>query len=136
MHSHPPCAASLAGTSSASGNGAGAWPYGWDRHLSIAYRKRVGSKCGREHSLPIELDVKALDDAPVEARFADGTVYEVMDVTKKQYRDILNGRRQQGSGKNHSILWEKERAASNHRVFIEQRLDRELLLSVYEKTRQ
>ena len=86
----------------------------------------------KEMSLSIEDENLALDEALVDLEFPDGTKL-VGTITYGQHRKAIAA--VTGSLK-HDVLWEAEHEITHHKIWMAQRVDRRLLLSVYEQSRQ
>jgi hypothetical protein len=91
-----------------------------------------GKESDAELSFP--LDPKAGEtDALVQAKFLSGT-WSVPGLTYRRLQSMRGERGAQASGT--GKLWEQTHVASSHAIFISQRVDRFLLLSVFEQTKQ
>jgi hypothetical protein len=92
----------------------------------------LGAK--EEPGYPIEVSEDAgASDAPVEARWPDGHVAVVTEMTHGALRLASRG---SNVALSQGLVWEGEHEQSRHRVTVQQRVDRSLLLSMYEQGRQ
>ena len=108
------------------------WEYGWSEELNIAYRVRRGTR-KKELSLPIEVpsDAKATDC--IIAKWRDNSTHTVHDVTVEVYRKAATRR---VAAPLLEVYWEKEHRTTHNRIYIQQRTDREQLLSLFEQEHQ
>ena len=86
-----------------------------------------------EMSLPITVDPGEEDSAVLKAKFHDGFESQVPDMLVGAYR---RGLRKAKGSKASAVLWEAVQAGTHHKLIISQRLDRSLLISLYEQSRQ
>jgi hypothetical protein len=90
----------------------------------------------KETSLPIALGAEtALDKMTlVQATFKDGSKAVVPGLTVASYRQLL--KRGDGEKAKIDVLWSQSHVDTKHLIYMQQRIDRQLLLSLYEQTRQ
>lgn len=110
--------------------------YGWDPDMQLPYREKIedGLKdCPVEHGLPIERTADDCDEDPVRAKFKDGTIAEISELT---YADLveLSEKSKSSSSKGEDALYKTKHKNSNV-IRITQRRDRALLVSIYEQGR-
>jgi hypothetical protein len=104
----------------------------FNAELMLAKRFLPGKEAEAELSRP--LDAKSGEtDALVQAVFLSGT-WSVPGLTYRRLQSMRGERGAQASGT--GKLWEQTHVASSHAIFISQRVDRFLLLSVFEQTKQ
>ena len=108
------------------------WQVGWNKELHIAYRHK-DNMADLEMSLPITVDPGDEDSAVLKAKFHDGFESQVPDMLVGAYR---LGRRNSKGSKASAVLWEAVQAGTHHKLIMSQRLDRSLLISLYEQSRQ
>ena len=98
----------------------------------LPYRVRVGDKSGSKE-FGVVLDGDGGEDIDeIAVQFDDGTVTSIASVTKGQYAAQLAMRGKKRAEK----LWEGERVSCHHRLTLEQRCDRVLLVALYEQSAQ
>jgi hypothetical protein len=101
----------------------------FDKELMLCTRSAVGIP--RELSFAI-IDLPSRDEADmVKASFANGDIVEVPGLTYLALRR-LQRKTHTGTGK----LWVGEHSVTHHSLCIEQRVDRKLLLSIFEQSKQ
>ena len=106
--------------------------YGWDPETQLAWRQpRGAAKAAREFSLPPEIPQDALEDAALEVEFLDGSKKVVSEVTVAVVKSAMI--RRSGGG---PPLLEYEHHETHNKITLVQRLDRRLLFSVFEQSRQ
>ena len=108
--------------------------------MLLAFRK-TSDTSSRHYSLPIELDDDQADTDKVIARWDDGSMFTIEDMTVQAYRQQAD---QRGT-KERDCLWTGSHTVTHHRLEIKQRPDKELknkplstklLMSLYEQGRQ
>lgn len=99
--------------------------FGWNAELRLAFRKPMDGTDDEEFSNPVVADAST---GAIIARWDDGVQWEVAGVTS----DGLSQRRRE----RRKPAWEGVHVATSHRLHIEQRPDRNLLLSMFEQNRQ
>ena len=112
--------------------------YGWMVELNLAYRLEKGIRFElNEPSLPFELsDLKELDGkAAVQAVWPDEHTAAIPEMTNQKMIGLLQNMRTTHGAESTPLLI-LERKIGHHKVIIEQRVDRGLLVSVYEQDRQ
>ena len=90
-------------------------------------------------SLPLEITEKAAPGDPVVAEFADGDRHEIPGLSQGRLQSLVGRGGGGGGGRNpkeSNVLWTGTHAETNHTITVAQRVDRALLLSVYEQARQ
>jgi hypothetical protein len=109
------------------------WIVKFDKELMLATRsKKQGGKV--ELSMPI-LDFASMSpNDMVKATFTIGgvTVHEVPGLTFGNLRLLMRNNHNKGIGR----IWQGEHKTTHHAIFIEQRVDRCLLLSLFEQSKQ
>ena len=104
--------------------------YGWGRQLKLAWRaSSTDAKRRKEYSKPPQADGEPTVAAV--CRFDDGDEYRVADMTCEQWQAS-----QKRTRPSDAPMWEGEHSLRHHRVHVDQRVDRRLLLSMYEQSRQ
>jgi hypothetical protein len=110
----------------------------FNKELMLATRHDVSvvGNPNKETSLPIALGAEtALDKMTlVQATFKDGSMAVVPGLTVASYRALL--KRGDGEKTKIDVLWCAEHTDTKHAIYMQQRIDRQLLLSLYEQTRQ
>lgn len=107
------------------------------KELMLATRHDVAvGQATKETSLPIEIcGETALDKMTlVQATFKDGSKALVPGLTVASYRQLL--KRGDGEKTKVKVLWSSHHVETKHLIYVQQRIDRQLLLSLYEQTRQ
>ena len=94
----------------------------------LGVRARPGAPEQKEPSLPLQPPAGP-DDTLVVARWADGSSHPLPGLTKLRLSEL------QGAPIVRT-LWESRHAESGNRIWIDQRVDRQLLLSMYEQGKQ
>jgi hypothetical protein len=104
----------------------------FNTELMLAKRYKAGQEADAELSFPLDPKGGNVDDL-VQAKFLSG-VFTVPGLTYRRLQSMRGerGAASAGTGK----LWEQTHKATNHAIYIAQRVDRFLLLSVYEQTKQ
>jgi hypothetical protein len=114
--------------------------YDWDPGMLLAFRK-TSDTSSRQYSLPVELDDDQADTDKIIARWDDGSMFTIEDMTVQAYRQQAD---QRGT-KERDCLWTGSHTVTHHRLEIKQRPDKELknkplstklLMSLYEQGRQ
>jgi hypothetical protein len=105
--------------------------YGWNEEILRAWRCKVGTKA-KELSMPIVIPEGASADDVVEATWFDGMVYEVPNFTVSEFKAKSAGTVKPSAG----VLWCDEHSISHNKLTLSQRVDRSLLLSLWEQSRQ
>ena len=119
--------------------------YGFDSEVLLAYRQELKYDSKGRHigvkvtSLPLEITEKAGPGDPVVAEFADGDRHEIPGLSQGRLQSLVGRGGGGGGGRNpkeSNVLWTGTHAETNHTITVAQRVDRALLLSVYEQARQ
>jgi hypothetical protein len=113
-----------------------AWEVTFNKELMTATRVKPNQRSTKQVSEPIIDDAKADPISMVRASFApcgDGFVdlVEVPGLTYQALRALVRTK-PASTGK----LWSREHSVTHHKVTLEQRVDRKLLLSLYEQSKQ
>jgi len=105
------------------------------KDLLLAYPCKPGQK----HELSMSLDPKELKllnpQSSLQATSGDSSKVTITDITVGQLLALMKERPLQGEA-NPRIIWQGEHATTHHKISIAQRVDRALLCSVYEQSRQ
>ena len=105
--------------------------HGWDEELVLGWRAPEGAKKkDRELSLALIDDEALPDEANVTVEFDNGDKFTLPSTTMGMVRV------QVAKQLKASCIWEAEHKIAHHRIWTAQRVDRTLLLSVYEQARQ
>ena len=117
----------------ASGSGIdhNATTYGFMKELLLPYRQRPGSN-HKDTGLPIEVPNDCDQDACATATWPDGSTHEV-PITYGELALLL---RPGTTNPSVGALVNTETATTHHRVTVWQRVDRNLLMSIYEQAKQ
>ena len=113
---------------------------GFNIELGLAFRQAIDNqgkiKGAKQLSLPMDNEEISKQDltAPLKAKWKDGSVLEIEDLTREQWEQIQT---QRTAGVQNPIvnLWEME-SSNRHALYIAQRVDRTLLVSLYEQGKQ
>jgi len=105
--------------------------YVWNEELSLPIRVVAGSP--DEIGFVVKPRTDDADESPLVARFADGVMHAIDGITVGQWRALAGQRRTRATNEPLLVL---EHAQTHHRLCVQQRCDRELLLSCYEQSRQ
>ena len=99
----------------------------------VALCKQIEAKSGRLVQVSYKPEVLREGDPTsiVYARFPDGTQHTVSGLTAESWGRIERDKSNTRSGE--GVLWEATHKETNHRVYIKQRVDRKLLMSLYEQ---
>ncbi|CAK0820691.1 unnamed protein product [Prorocentrum cordatum] len=95
----------------------------------------VKGKAKEELSLPINTSnvAKLSSDDPIVAEWHDGYTKEINDMTKERWENLTKASHaKSGEGP----LWEEESSITRNKLYIDQRVDRHLLMSLYEQGSQ
>jgi hypothetical protein len=103
----------------------------FNTELMLAKRFKAGKEADAELSFPLDAKAGKVDDL-VKATFLSG-VFTVPGLT---YRRLQSMRGERGAAAGTGKLWEQTHTATSHAIYIAQRVDRFLLLSVFEQTKQ
>jgi hypothetical protein len=103
--------------------------FGFDREMLLGFRVDRGSTA-KTMSMPINTDDME-DNAPLMVDFWDEQQITLDDITVGEFRELQKGRRTEPS-----CAWQGEHHVTHNKVSLCQRVDRSLLLSIYEQTRQ
>ena len=103
---------------------------GWNKGLRLAWRKKADG--GLERSLPPEIADDVPSDQPLVATFWDNTTATVPGMTVGTWRLQLA----QAAQRHSPPLYSRVVDTTKHELSIRQRVDRMLLLSLYEQSRQ
>jgi hypothetical protein len=103
----------------------------FDHELMLATRKENKKDMNSETSKPFEDRGKPGHEI-VEAEFLDGTKHKVPGMTWESFRALIRSKKAKGLG----ALLSLEHKTTKHAITISQRVDRKLLLSLYEQGRQ
>ena len=104
--------------------------YVLDEENLVCVRTSLHDKSNSLASYPLEARESALDIDPVIAEFPDGDKRAMPGLTAGSLRSSSY------SSRGESALWEATQINTNHRIGISQRVDRKLLLSMYEQGSQ
>ena len=105
--------------------------FSWNAEIELAVRKDPDDRLVEEVSMPIKIEDCDHDDSHPTAVWKDGTTWTVPTITFGDLRRRSQRRPQKRQG-----LWEGSHCVSHHALFLEQRCDRSLLVSLYEQRRQ
>ncbi|CAK0882985.1 unnamed protein product, partial [Prorocentrum cordatum] len=114
--------------------------YGFRKDLLLAYRAPMGRNGQPTKRLELALppDVEKLQKLPatpkLPAVFPDGSEHSFDDVAVGQVIEMMASRSSAQSAED--ALWESETKGTHNKITIEQRVDRALLASIYEQTKQ
>ena len=111
------------------------YTYGWKMEANLAFRLEAGlTHKDHEISLPLSLEGLAdFDEADmVVAAWPDGHKAEIPEMKVRRLRQILSTSR----GREAAVLFEAFIPRNKHKLTIDQRPDRGLLISVYEQQKQ
>jgi hypothetical protein len=103
----------------------------FDHELMLATRKENKKDMKSETSKPFE-DRGTPGHEIAEAEFLDGTKHKVPGLTWEGFRALIRSKKAKGLG----ALLSLEHKTTKHAITIAQRVDRKLLLSIYEQGRQ
>jgi len=112
--------------------------YGFSEELLMAWRKAIdgggGTLGSEEPALPFKREeIRAgREEDVVVARWADGHEHAIPGLTYTTLGDLMRG----GQSVSQGPLWEGTHAKTMHKITVAQRVDRDLLVSVYEQSRQ
>lgn len=119
---------------SAGGGEGQVFKFGFDPSLRLAWRIPVGGTSkDKELSAPLTAEPEDHDDDLVLASFADGTSWAISNFTVGDLRDKTTAR---SGGSGVSKLWTGTRASTHHELALQQRVDRCLLIALYEQGAQ
>jgi hypothetical protein len=104
----------------------------FNTELMLCTRTIVGEPNKTDVSEAIADDPNADAHSMVMAKFSNGDVAEVPGLTFQALRRLLRRGTITTTGK----LWQAEHVATHHALHIEQRVDRKLLLSIFEQSKQ
>ena len=107
------------------------YTYAWNEELSLPIRVAAGIP--DEIGFVVKPRAQEDDEAPLMARFDDGVTHAIDGITVGHWRALAGQRRQRVANEPLLVL---EHAQTHHRLCVQQRCDRELLLSCYEQSRQ
>ena len=107
------------------------YTYAWSEELSLPIRVAAGIP--DEIGFVVKPRAQEDDEAPLMARFDDGVTHAIDGITVGHWRALAGQRRQRVANEPLLVL---EHAQTHHRLCVQQRCDRELLLSCYEQSRQ
>ena len=85
-------------------------------------------------SYPIDLKKDGADTDEVSAKWSDGTTAKVPGMTIGYFKILTNGKTSMSASTGR--LWEKEQLTTKHDLYIKQRVDHCLLLSLFEQKNQ
>jgi hypothetical protein len=107
--------------------------YEFNEELVICTRRLSDGSGGSEPSLPLTAPDNWDDSDIVQATWmTDPRVHEVPGLTIQRLKLLLMNR----GGSSCGELWASTHAVTKHKIYIQQRVDRHLLVSLYEQTRQ
>ena len=101
--------------------------------LRTAIRYPVGGDPSKEGEVCLKVERQTEDTDPCIATWADGYKIDIEDVLSNELENYSNPRKDKAAVQK---VWEGEHATSHHRLFVQKRVDRSLLVSLYEQTRQ
>ena len=102
---------------------------GFDEELLLPWRQR-GAGAPKDLGLPLPCGGKPRDE-PAVASWPDGFSARIPELTWGHVQDLTGGRVSMAG-----VLFRAEHSVTKHAVTVAQRLDRRLLLSLYEQSRQ
>ena len=103
---------------------------GWDERLQLGYRGPVGCALkDREMSYTVEDDPDQEDDAGITVEFENGDKYQLKHITFGHIRSA-------NATPSQNVIWEAYHKKTKNKIWLAQRLDRPLLISVFEQGRQ
>lgn len=110
--------------------------YGYDTETCKSWRQPAGCKGtkGREMCVEIIIPDGALDDASPIARWADGFERKVPELVVGDLKMMQQPR--SGTKDACEVYFEGQQHGTHHRVIVKKRTDRDLLVSLYDQTRQ
>ena len=97
--------------------------------MRLAWRCQEGSQL-KEFCMPLSIESGDPGDAPLLAHWADVVSWKIPAWTKEKYLKASH------SSKEDNKIWRAISTATSHEVYVLQRVDRTLLLSIYEQGRQ
>jgi hypothetical protein len=109
--------------------------FGYNKEVRLAWRLRSEchlKQCEKELSLPIEIPDDAAPGDCILAKWSDGLTRRMLEITVGMFRGQDLGRKLVGD----AALWNGIRKIDGHALKLAQRPDRQLLLSLFEQTRQ
>jgi hypothetical protein len=108
--------------------------FGWDSETLFGWRAPLTAPDDRELSLPVRVGKGAAPTDPITCEWRDGMVHKITDITVIKFQmDATSVPVGKGA---EEPLWEGEKASNHHRLRLDQRTDRSLLLSLKEQSRQ
>jgi hypothetical protein len=106
--------------------------YEFNEELVICTRRLADSTASGEPSLPLTVPDDGDDSDMVQATWmTDPLVHEVPGLTVKRLKLLVNR-----CGSYCGELWSSTHTVTKHKIHLQQRVDRHLLVSLYEQTRQ
>jgi hypothetical protein len=108
------------------------WIISFDRELMLAVRSLIESPSKKEISKPVKDDQSKSAHDMITAEWSDKKPLEVPGMTYGGLRNLLA----RGGSKTECSLWTAEHKTTHHSLRIAQRMDRFLLLSLYEQKKQ
>ena len=107
------------------------WPFiGWDSELEMAYRAKAqgGRKAARQTS-KVLVEPPAGEGLFMQAKFNDGKMYELTDLTVEDYKSMIAARKEKKDSRC-KVLWSSTHAVTGLEVSIRPRPDRQPLLTL------
>jgi hypothetical protein len=103
------------------------YEYGFLLEVLLPYRCKKGSDY-KEPGLAVKLVAGATDDDFIMGRWPDGSEHEIKDCTHGKFKDMSSNKRVQDG-----CLFMMEKADNKHKLTISQKIDRSLLMVLYEQ---
>ena len=111
------------------------YQFGWCREISLPFRLRHGAPpVEMELAMPVEIEPTQRGTDPVMGVWRDGMRHPIADISCDMWKVLSSSRSSRQDGAKN--LWEGERANTHHKLVLAQRVDRQLLVSLYEQQRQ
>ena len=106
--------------------------YGYDSEINLAWRATPGAK-HKDISQPLKVEDGANDSDPVFATWEDGDSHVVPGLTAGQLKNISAS--QAPTAKGSGTLWSGEHIPTKHKLTINQKVDRTLLIVLFEQSK-
>ena len=107
------------------------YPFGFDNQVKLGWRVKSDDPDGiKEWSLPVTVPAGGAPTDPITVTYPDGTEQTVHEFTLSQLAGLEVGRKAEPP------LWQGSHKTTHHKLVIDQRVDRLLLLSLYEQGKQ
>ena len=107
--------------------------YGFDNEIGNAYRVKPGGV--KDFAVELFLPEDAGDQECLFASFSDGREHELADFTKAQF-DALKARRHGIASSGSNEHWNGEHVVTHHTLVVKTRVDRGVLISLFEQQKQ